>query len=81
MGWSLGDLIHVNVAMALARLGAAAADSEADIIRHLNHPCGQVGIYLIEALRRIGAPSALDAVVRDLAIRRWDASLHDKRQF
>lgn len=81
MGWLLRDLVHVNAAMALARLGAAAADAEADIISHLNHPCGQVGVYLTEALRRIGTRTALDALVRDLTFRRWDASLHAKRQF
>lgn len=81
MGWLLRDLVHVNAAMALARLGVAASASEAHIIRHLEHPCGQVGVYLTEALRRIGTPSALDAIVRDLTFRRWDASLHAKRQF
>lgn len=81
MGWSLRDLVHVNAAMALARLGEKAADSEADIIRHLYHPCGQVSVYLTEALRRIGTPEALEALVQDLTFRRWDASLHAARQF
>jgi len=80
-GWPVGHLVHSNAAMALARLGAAAVDSEADMIRHLYHPCGQVGAFLTEALRRIGTPTAIEAIVSDLCFRRWDASLHEKRQY
>lgn len=80
-GWLVRYTVHANAAMALARLGAGAAASEAVIIRHLNHPFGQVGVFLTEALRRIGTPGAVEALVRDLNFRRWDASLHAKRAF
>ncbi|MEM7533367.1 MAG: HEAT repeat domain-containing protein [Chloroflexota bacterium] len=73
--------VHVNAAMALAKLGSKAAASEAEIIAHLHHPYGQVGYFLTEALRRIGTTSALEAVVKDLSFRRWDASLNARRQF
>lgn len=73
--------VHANAAMALAKLGPKAAASEAEIISHLNHPYSQVGYFLTEALRRIGSASALEAVVNDLSFRRWDASLHARRQF
>ena len=79
--WPVRHLLHANAAMALAKLGSKAADSEAQIIRHLNHPFGQTGIFVTEALRRIGTPSAIDAVVKDLDLRRWDASLNEGQQY
>lgn len=42
-GWPVRYLVHVDAAMALARLGAKAADSEAEIACLLDHPFGQVG--------------------------------------
>ncbi|MEM7032091.1 MAG: HEAT repeat domain-containing protein [Chloroflexota bacterium] len=74
-------LIHANAAMALAKLGPKATASEAAIIPHLNHPYGQVSYFLTETLRRIGTATALEAIIKDLNFRRWDASLNAKRQF
>ena len=80
-GWPVRYLVHVNAAMALARLGAKAADSEAEIASLLDHPFGQVGIFLAQALQQIGTPGAFKAVLRDLNFRRWDASLHEKQRW
>ena len=79
--WPICDLVHCIAAMALARLGGDAAPSEQRIIRDLNHSFGQVGIFLAETLKRIGTPSAVQALVKDLGFRRWDSSLRADRSF
>lgn len=79
--WPVRFLVHVNAAMALAKMGKQASDSEATLIHHLNHPCGHVGMFLTEALKRIGTSTAKEALLKDLEFRRWDSSLHEQRQF
>ncbi|MBT5875821.1 MAG: HEAT repeat domain-containing protein, partial [Candidatus Latescibacteria bacterium] len=79
--WPIRFLVHVNAAMALAKMGKQASDSEAALIHHLNHPCGHVGMFLTEALKRIGTTTAKEALLKDLEFRRWDSSLHEERQF
>ena len=79
--WPIRDLVHCVAAMALARLGAAAAAVEPRIVRNLNNSFGQVGVFLCEALKRIATPTAIRALVEDLEFRRWDASLSADRPF
>lgn len=74
-GWTPRDQVRVNAATALARLGRGAADAEDDLIRALDDRCGQVATYAVEALRRIGTPSALAAALELLAAERWDPSI------
>ena len=74
-GWAARDQVRVNAATALARLGRGAAAAEKDLIRALDDRCGQVATYAVEALRRIGSPSALTAALGMLAAERWDRSI------
>lgn len=74
-GWTARDQVRVNAATALARLGRGAAAAEEDLIRALDDRCGQVATYAVEALRRIGSPSALAAALGLLAAERWDRSI------
>lgn len=74
-GWTARDQVRVNAATALARLGPGAAAAEDDLIRALDDRCGQVATYAVEALRRIGSPSALAAALDLLATERWDPSI------
>ena len=65
----------MNAATALARLGPGAAGAEADLVGAFDDPCGQVATYAVEALRRIGTPSALEAALGLLTAERWDPSI------
>jgi HEAT repeat protein len=76
LGWSLEWLIHFNAALALARLGPGLEGHEDLIIKHIDHPFGQVGICLTAALKSTGSHMALTALLDNLSIRRWDASLN-----
>ncbi len=73
--WTARDQVRVNAATALARLGRGATAAEGDLIRALDDRCGQVATYAVEALRRIGSPSALAAALGLLAAERWDPSI------
>ena len=73
--WSPRDQVRVNAATALARLGPGAAAAEADLVGAFDDPCGQVATYAVEALRRIGTPSALEAALGLLTAERWDPSI------
>ena len=73
--WTACDQVRVNAATALARLGRGAAAAEADLLHALDDRCGQVATYAVEALRRIGSPTALDAMMSLLTTERWDPSI------
>ena len=80
-GWSPGMQVRMNAANALARLGHKAVDAETALIAALDDPCGQVGSSALDALRRIGSPTALDAAFGALTAARWDPSLTRKPRF
>ncbi len=79
--WSVRDQVRVNAATALARLGRGAAAAEDHLVDALDDGCGQVATYAVEALRRIGSPSAMEAAFGLLATERWDPSLTAANKF
>ena len=54
---------------------------EEALLEALDDPCGHVGSFAMDALKRIGLPTADRAVVEYLLAQRWDGSLHAERQF
>ncbi|MCJ8330632.1 MAG: phytanoyl-CoA dioxygenase family protein [Lentisphaeria bacterium] len=72
---------HYTIALAMARMGKELTEFEARIIPQLDHEFGQAAIMFTETLKRIGTPTALQAIVDDLSNRRWDAVLSEKRNF
>lgn len=74
-GWTIRNAVNVTAAITFARLGKQAAAAEASLIDALQNPCGQVGFLAGEALCRIGTETAIEAVMDDLKLRRWDSSL------
>lgn len=80
-GWSVCDQVRVNAATALARLGRGAAEAETDLVHALDDSCGQIATYAMEALRRIGSPIALDAMMSLLTSERWDPSVTTLNEF
>ena len=73
--------MNVTAAMALARLGPQAAESEDTLIEALQDPFGQLGFFAVQALSRIGTEAARQAVIDDLISCRWDTSLSKTRLF
>jgi len=80
-GWTIRNAVNVTAAIALARLGHRAADSEDALIESLRNPFDQVGFLAVQALNRIGTDTARQAVIDDLISHRWDTSLSAKRSF
>ena len=79
--WTPTDGVRTHAAMNLARLGTDAADAEDDLLKALDDPCGHAGSFAMNALQRIGSPSALAATMDYLMSQRWDASVDGVRQF
>lgn len=79
--WSGRDQVRINAAMACTRLGVEAAAVEEMLISALDDPCGHVGTFAMDALKRIGSPTADQAVVDYLLAQRWDGSILSDRQF
>ena len=73
--WTENYSIHYNAAMGLARMGKKASGFEERMFKHLEHPYGQVGICLVESIKRIENPNTMLKLVEHLQTRRWDASL------
>lgn len=80
-GWTVRHAVNVTAAMALARLGPQAAESEDTLIEALQDPFGQLGFFAVQALSRIGTEAARQAVIDDLISCRWDTSLSKTRLF
>ena len=79
--WTPTNGVRTHAAMNLARLGADAADAQADLIKALDDPCGHASSFAMNALQRIGSPEALAAAMDYLMSQRWDASVDGVRQF
>ena len=80
-GWTTQDQVRTNAAMAFIRLGKDAAGAEDVLFHALDDPCGHVGAFAVDALRRIDSPIARQAVMAYLEAQRWDESIRADRQF
>jgi HEAT repeat protein len=80
-GWTVRNAVNVTAAIALARLGHRAANSEDALLESLRDPFDQVGFLAVQALNRIGTDSARQAIIDDLISHRWDTTLSAKRSF
>jgi HEAT repeat protein len=80
-GWTVRNAVNVTAAMALARLGHLAAESEDALIEALQNPFAQVGFFAVQALNRIGTDSAKQAIIDNLISHRWDTSLNIERPY
>ncbi|MFP6592657.1 MAG: HEAT repeat domain-containing protein, partial [Candidatus Latescibacterota bacterium] len=79
--WTPRDQVRTNAATVCARLGTASAPVEADLLRALDDPCGHVGSFALNALQRLGSPTAARAAMEYLFSQRWDATIDGERQF
>jgi len=79
--WTPYDQVRFNVAMAFARLGKEASSQEDLLLDTLADTNGQVAMFALDALRRIGTPSAIGGAMEYLASRRWDESVYKRRLF
>ncbi len=80
-GWTIQDQVRTNAAMAFTRLGKEAAGAEEVLFHALDDPCGHVGAFAMDALRRIDSPAARQTVMAYLEAQRWDESIRADRQF
>ncbi len=80
-GWTAQDQVRVNAAMAFTRLGKNAAGAEDVLLHALDDPCGHVGAFAMDALKRIDLPAARQAMMEYLEAQRWDESITADRQF
>jgi HEAT repeat protein len=80
-GWTIQDQVRMNAAMAFTRLGKDAAGAEDVLFHALDDPCGHVGAFAMDALRRLDSPAARQAVMAYLEAQRWDESITADRQF
>ena len=80
-GWTIQDQVRTNAAMAFTRLGKDAAGTEEVLFHAMDDPCGHVGAFAMDALRRIDSPAARQAVMAYLEAQRWDESITADRQF
>ncbi len=80
-GWSIRDQVRMNAAMAFTRLGKDAAGAEDILFHAMDDPCGHVGAFAMDALRRMDSPAARQAVMAYLEAQRWDESITADRQF
>lgn len=74
-GWTPYEQVRINAAMAFTRLGKEAVSAETVLLETLADPNGHVAAHALDALRRIGTPTALDGAMSYLMSRRWDESL------
>lgn len=79
--WVPRDQVRTNAATVCARLGKKAAPVEARLFKALDDPCGHVGSFALNALQRLGSPTAAQAAIDYLYSQRWDASIDGERQF
>lgn len=74
-GWTPYEQVRINAAMAFIRLGKNATSAEDLLLETLADPNGHVAAHALDALRRIGTPTAMEGVITYLMSRRWDESL------
>ena len=77
-GWTGENQVRMNAALALLNAinaGERLADIERILIASLGDPNGYVSAIAIEALTRIGTPTAIRAALTFLSDRRWDDTL------
>ena len=79
--WTAQDQIRINAAMALTRLGQDAAAAEDILTRALDDPCGHVGAFAMDALRRLDSTSSKQAIMSYLEAQRWDESIQQDRLY
>ncbi len=79
--WSPNDQVRVNAAMAFTRLGKDAASAEELLLEKLSDPNGHVAAFVLEALRRIGTPTAMEGAIDYLMTRRWDEGIIKGRMY
>lgn len=79
--WSPNDQVRVNAAMAFTRLGKDAASAEELLLEKLSDPNGHVAAFVLEALRRIGTPTAMEGAMDYLKTRRWDEGIIKGRMY
>ena len=79
--WSPYDQVRVNAALAFARLGKDASSAEEILIDKLADPNGYVAAFVLDALRRIGTPLAMESAMEYLMSRRWDESIRIGRLY
>lgn len=79
--WTPYEQARVNAAMTFTRLGKDAASAESLLLDTLADPNGHVATFALDALRRIGTPSAMTGVMEYLLSRRWDESIIKGRTF
>ena len=79
--WTAADQVHSNTAMSLARFSAASPETQDLLIQSLDHDCGHVGAFAFQGLQRRGTPLAIEAVLKYLSARRWDAQINREVQF
>ena len=79
--WTVGNAVNITAAMALAKLGHRAAESEKVLVEALRSDFPQVGFFAVQVLNRIGTDSAKQAVIDHLISHRWDASITAKRMY
>ncbi len=80
-GWTIQDQVRTNAAMAFTRLGKDAVGAEEVLFHALDDPCGHVGAFAMDGLRRIDSLTARQAVMSYLEAQRWDESITADRQF
>jgi len=79
--WIAQDQIRINAAMALTRLGQDAGAAEDVLIQALDDPCGHVGAFAMDALRRLDSTSSKQAIMSYLEAQRWDESIRQDRLY
>ena len=79
--WTGQDQIRINAAMALTRLGQDAGAAEDVLIQALDDPCGHVGAFAMDALRRLDSTSSKQAIMSYLEAQRWDESIRQDRLY
>ena len=79
--WSPMDVLQMNSALSIARLGTDAAFVEEDLIRGLEVASSYAKTFAVAALRRIGTATAQDAILDFLGTRCWDSQLFKGRSW
>lgn len=79
--WRPVDQIHTSAATLFAKWGTDATVVETELTTALDDPCGHVGSFALNALQRLGTPTADRAALDFLMSQRWDASIDHERLF
>ncbi len=79
--WRPVDQVRTNAATVFAKWGPDASSAEPDLTTALDDPCGHVSSFALNALQRLGTPTADRAAIDFLMSQRWDASIDHERLF